>query len=168
MKIIKSFFLVMLLFASNVMVAQPAEQPQPSLKTQEILKLMELTNAVGGFRDRSMASAGQLTSLIRSRSPHIPESALDFVPKLAGEVILENEDFLKTLFIALYDRNYTLDEVRELNIFYASPIGKKTLDLQQAFNRQILDINAQFTVKISRDLTRRIQENLATKGYKLQ
>lgn len=42
--------------------------------------------------------------------------------------------------IDIYSKNYTLDEIIQLINFYTSPVGKKSLQLNQELNRQMEEV----------------------------
>ena len=71
----------------------------------------------------------------RAANPGIPAEFWDRF--LAA--VQERKGELEALFIPIYDRHFSADELRQLLAFFRSPIGQKMLTEQPAIAREAMD-----------------------------
>ncbi|HUQ96455.1 MAG TPA: DUF2059 domain-containing protein [Chitinophagaceae bacterium] len=115
--------------ANKIDVAEPAlsfdttAAPADEL-TFEIKKMLAVSNAV------SIGLAAAENMLVLQRKNNTDEKLGIFYDRFLqtfkssrGRSLFEN------VFIKIYRENYTLDEIKELEAFYNTPIGKKTLQV---------------------------------------
>jgi TonB family protein len=94
----------------SVMGVQDRMPQMMRAMTDQMAALMDTSSSSG---DTTQAQVGQFTRLLRERMISKMQ-ALDLVG----------------LYVPVYDRNYTADDIDALIVFYESPVGKKTLQLQ--------------------------------------
>jgi uncharacterized protein len=68
---------------------------------------------------------------------------------------------------AVYARNFTAGELREIDAFYHQPVGQKLLEKAQAITQQSIQVGQDVSRKASEDLRARLTEALRQKGHKL-
>ena len=73
----------------------------------------------------------------------------------------ESDDSLIVLLIPVYEKNLTLDEVRQLTAFYQSPLGVKLMAAQPAIFAESYTVGREFGQRRAR----RMLEKLRAKGY---
>jgi hypothetical protein len=78
------------------------------------------------------------------------------VPEEVNAVFTEALPALRELVIPLYDRHFSLDELRGLNAFYSSPLGRKTIAVMPALLNDSMALGARW----GRELGPRIAERL--------
>jgi len=66
---------------------------------------------------------------------------------------------------AIYARNFTPDELREITAFYRGPAGKKFLEKQPAIAQESMQIGQKFGAAVAADVTRRMSEELRKRGH---
>jgi len=66
---------------------------------------------------------------------------------------------------AIYARNFTADELREITAFYRGPAGKKFLEKQPAIAQESMQIGQKFGAAVAADVTRRMSEELRKRGH---
>ena len=147
--------------------AQTSEQVGPEAKRQEITKLLETTQVLALSQQMASSFVSQVTGGIRLQRPDIPQTALDFLPAVVGEVVRENEGFFKEMFISLYDRHFTVEDIRALNAFYETVAGKKMIQKQSILMQQGMTLGAEWGRSVGPEIDRRVREKLAAQGYKL-
>lgn len=167
MKMIPMFMSLVLATATLASVAQTVDPAAQQAKRQEIIKLLETTQAMTLMHQMSSAMIAQMTGGIRSKRPDIPMTALDFLPSTVSEVVRDNEKFFQEMFVSLYDRHFALDDIRALNAFYDSPAGKKMVEKQGMLMQQGMTLGAEWGRSIAPEIDRRVREKLAAQGYKL-
>jgi hypothetical protein len=66
---------------------------------------------------------------------------------------------------AIYARNFTADELREITAFYRGPAGQKFLEKQPAVAQESMQIGQKFGAAVAADVTRRMTEELRKRGH---
>jgi len=67
----------------------------------------------------------------------------------------------------VYSNNFTVDELREIEVFYRQPAGQKLVQNSQAITQQIQQISQDGARKASDDLRTRLTDLLRQKGHKM-
>ena len=68
---------------------------------------------------------------------------------------------------ALYANNFTIDEMRQIDVFYRLPVGQKLLHKSQVLAQQTTQIGQDIGRKAAEELKLRLTEALRKKGHKL-
>ena len=68
---------------------------------------------------------------------------------------------------ALYAQTFTVDELRQIEAFYAQPAGRKFLEKSDALAQASAQIGQDVSQKAAEDLKLRLREALRQKGHKL-
>ncbi|TFV46763.1 DUF2059 domain-containing protein [Bradyrhizobium niftali] len=68
---------------------------------------------------------------------------------------------------ALYAASFTLDELRQIEAFYAQPAGRKFLEKSDALTQASTQIGQDVSQKAADELKQRLIEALRQKGHKL-
>ena len=141
---------LMAIVAANTNTALLAEELEVQ-KQQHIHQLLEVTNSL---------AVGQqvfdgLLELQAQRRPAIPQKVWDSVREL-----VDLQD-LKPDLINIYSRYFTLEEINQLNNFYASPIGVKLVQVQP----DIVTDSMQSVQAWAQGLNGKMQVVLTEKGY---
>jgi len=132
-----------------------AQQVAPE-KRAEIERLLDATGAVAIGQQMAGFFIKQLAQDIQRGNPRVPKYVLDAVPEEVNAAFTEALPELKELVIPLYDRHFNLDELRGLNGFYASPLGRKTIAVMPALLNDSMALGARW----GRELGPRIAERL--------
>jgi hypothetical protein len=67
----------------------------------------------------------------------------------------------------LYANNFTIDEMRQIDVFYRLPVGQKLLHKSQVLTQQTTQIGQDIGRKAAEELKLRLTEALRKKGHKL-
>jgi hypothetical protein len=124
-------------------------------KEENIRHLLELVVP----RDRINQQLDEVLNLIKKAMPQVPE-------KVWQEIIAElhlDSDAVFQIYLPIYDRHYTDEEIKQLIALYESPLGQK-------MRRSTGLIETEATLRgqhIGRELIKRIEERLKSRGYKL-
>jgi hypothetical protein len=68
---------------------------------------------------------------------------------------------------AVYAKNFTVSELREIDALYRQPVGQKFLEKAQAIAQQSNQVGQDASRKAAEDLRMRLTEALRQKGHKL-
>ena len=148
----RTALLLCLLLGSGAALAQ---QVAPE-KRAEIEHLLDSTGAVAIGQQMAGFFVKQLAQDIQRENPRVPKYVLDAVPEEVNTVFAEALPALKELVIPLYDRHFSLEELRGLNAFYSSPLGRKTIAVMPALLNDSMSLGARW----GRELGPRIAERL--------
>lgn len=122
-------------------------------KEADIRRLIDLTFS----RERINKVVREALYLMKKAMPQVPE-------KIWSEVIAElhlDTDLLPQIYVPIYDRFYTAEDVKQLIALYESPLGRK-----MARNKELIDIEAALRGQaIDEEMMKRIQEKLKAKGF---
>jgi hypothetical protein len=66
---------------------------------------------------------------------------------------------------AIYARNFTPDEIRDLVVFYRSPTGQKLIDKLPIVAKQSMETGQAWGRKLAGELQSRIAEELRKRGH---
>jgi hypothetical protein len=69
--------------------------------------------------------------------------------------------------VAVYARNFTPDEMRQVTAFYRGPAGQKLLDKMPVIMRDTMAVGQQFGQAIAGELRTKMIEELRKRGHKL-
>jgi hypothetical protein len=150
--VMRTALLLCLLFGAGAALAQPVA-PE---KRAEIERLFDITGASAIGQQMAGFFVKQLAQEIQRGNPRVPQYVLDAVPEEVDTAFKEAMPALRELIIPLYDKHFTLEELRGLNAFYTSPLGRKTTAVMPALMNDSMTLGARW----GRDLGPRIAERL--------
>jgi uncharacterized protein len=128
-------------------------QEIPNEYKNEVLKYFELTNSA----DLSKQILNQMLDTFKKSLKQVPEEIWD---DLKNEFENSSQDILENL-IPIYYKYYTIDDIKKLNEFYDSEIGKKIIKYQSQITKESYDIGVEW----GKEIGNRILKNLKDKGY---
>ena len=144
-----------------------AADPKISAEKREVIsELMEICDAmvnIDQMFDRSMMSYYQE---LERQNPHIPKRALVILKEEVSVAFHEHHRELRDLQIVLYDRHFTLDELKEMVAFYQTPLGRKITEVTPLFSEETVTAMSAFNERIVQ-LPPRVQERLRDEGISI-
>ena len=135
------------ILATVLAMAQPPAEDKAA-KTQDILKLMELT----GAGNVGVQSFEQLLEMLKGKHPAVPAAFWD-------EFKLEvKPDELVTLIISVYDQNLTHEDITEAIKFYESPAGRRLTGALPVISQQSVQAGQAWSEQISNRAATKLRE----------
>ncbi|MBS1605077.1 MAG: DUF2059 domain-containing protein [Bacteroidetes bacterium] len=124
---------------------------QDSTKIRHIRQLMELTG---------MARLGNqmMTNIISSYKQNYPAATTEFWDAFMKEADMSQ---LFEKIIPVYEQNFSDDDIKELIVFYQSPVGRKMIDKMPVIMQQSMQIGSDW----GKQLSEKVIEKLKQKGY---
>lgn len=113
-KILFSLALLLVAAASLISCSKAGAQDSADPYREEVDKMLQLTNA------RHVMEA---TMTATFNNMHLPVSDVDGLSKAIVDEIWN--DYVTECVIPTYKEHFTLDELKEVNEFYQTPVGKK-------------------------------------------
>ncbi|MDR1307476.1 MAG: DUF2059 domain-containing protein [Treponema sp.] len=142
----KKYLLILLFCAAAV-----SGFGQSKEKEAEIIRLLELTNVKNLAEQVFDLYIPQLQTLV----PSVPQEFWDLF-----KAQMDFDDFIKA-YIPLYDRYYTLEEIRAMIVFYESPAGKKVIEVTPLMTAESMSIGQEWGLKMGQKLL----EEMKQSGY---
>jgi uncharacterized protein len=137
-------------------------------KHQNIAKIVEIT----GVLQNAMANVDrllpQLINTIRKVHQEIPQEVLDALEQEGREEFHKAAPELIAPIIAIYDSNYSAEEIRELLAFYQSPFGRKLTQRMSQMALQTVAVAAAWGKNAGARVSGRIRVSAKEKGYDLE
>jgi hypothetical protein len=120
-------------------------------KEEEILKLLELTNV------RNLAE-----QIFEMYIPQI-QVLVPSVPKEFWDMFKEKMDFdsFVKAYIPLYDRYYTLEEIKAMIAFYESPTGRRVIEVTPLLTAESMSLGQEWGLRMGE----LILEEMKRTGY---
>lgn len=148
--------LTALLFALGLNLAVHA-QNQPEKPSKEELEIWKTFIENAGMGAQLEGIRDLITTSLRQNAPDMP-------PKLAEELSEELhksiQQFIVTYVIPSYRKHFTLEEIKQINAFYQTPVGKKMKEKTPLISQEMIanmqEWNKELTPKIN-DIVSRYQ-----------
>ena len=99
--------------------------------------------------------AAQLIDSLRPSAPELPD---EFFTKFAGKIDFKE---LSDLFAPLYDKYYTVEDLKAVNAFYSSPAGQKILATMPQLMTEAMQIGQQWGMRTAQKVMDEIQKEKA-------
>jgi len=125
-------------------------QTTPS-KTADIRKVLQMSGQAKAGVQVMEAMFGQFQQSL----PQVPEEFWkEFMKEVSAEGLID-------LIIPIYDKHFTHDDIRQLIVFYDSPIGKKLTATLPVITEESMTAGE----KWGGELAEKVMERLQKKGY---
>jgi hypothetical protein len=122
-----------------------------SVKVQAIRHLLD----VMGVRKTMLAAQDGMLAIYQRTMPSVPT---DFWKEMQAEMV--SESFLD-LIIPIYDKHYSLEDIRTLSAFFETPTGQRYVAEQPAMMKESMAVGAEW----GRQVGEKIMKKLKEKGY---
>ncbi|TGK15189.1 DUF2059 domain-containing protein [Leptospira fluminis] len=117
------------------------------MKKEEIRRLL----ISSGSEKMGVLVVGQMISRFKQLMPQIPEEFWeDFRKELHGEDMVE-------LIVPIYDKYFTIEEIREITAFYNSPVGKKLLEKNPQITQESMQVGEIWGKKIAEKVLQKLK-----------
>ncbi|MDR2072622.1 MAG: DUF2059 domain-containing protein [Spirochaetaceae bacterium] len=120
-------------------------------KEEEIMRLLDLM----GTKNLAKQTIEMFIPRMQVLAPSVPKEFWDlFIEKMDLDL------FIKA-YVPLYDRHYTLEDIRALITFYESPVGKKVVEVTPLITAESLSLGEEWGLLMGE----LILEELKKAGY---
>jgi len=158
-------FLAVCLFVSTPAASQ-TPSPEATAAARELVVAMR---AAEQFKAVLPIIMQQLKPVITQGRPEVARDFDAVLPALQ-EVVNTRGDAMVTLIdgiVAVYARNFTVDEMRQITAFYQQPIGQKLLEKMPVVAQESMTVGQQWGQSIAGELQRLVTEELRKRGHRL-
>jgi uncharacterized protein len=139
----------------------------PADKRAEIERLLETTGALAMGQQVANFFIAHFAQTIRQHNPNVPQRVIDALPEEVNAAIKEGLPDFKELIIPVYDKYFTLDELRGLNAFYATPVGRKTVSVMPTLLGDSMKLGAQWGQAMEPRINERIRARFKKDNIKM-
>jgi uncharacterized protein len=155
---------VLLLVSGQVMAAGQDIAPE---KRAELEKLLELTGALQLGQQFSAAMVTQMTNALRSAHANLPQKVLDILPEVVNGVVAEHIESLKETILHIYDEHLTLEDVRGLNQFYSTDLGRKVIKTLPGIMQESFAVGQKWGQALGPEIADRMRARFRSDGISL-
>jgi uncharacterized protein len=154
----KTNFLAVLFLATLALTTSPAFGQEVSAdKRAEIEKILDTTGALKLGQQFATAFAAQIANALRASHANVPQKALEVLPEEVNAVIADNIASFKELVIQIYDRHFTLEDLKGLNQFYSTDIGRKLVSVLPSLTQESMSAGQKWGQALGPEIERRIE-----------
>jgi hypothetical protein len=133
----KKFALVCVLMSAAVLSFS-----QTQTKEKDITRLVEIMN----MKSLAVQIFDMLIPQLAQLVPSVPQNVWDLFREK-----IDIDDFIK-LHVAIYDRHFTHEEIKELIRFYESPIGRRVIEETPAMTEESMIAGQQWGMKLGQQI----------------
>jgi len=153
--------------AAGLLAAGPAQaQSPPAGSLPAARELVATMRTADQFKAILPVVIQSLKPAIVQNRPQV-ERDLDAIMPLLLEGMNSRVNEIVDQITALYARNFTAEELREVTAFYRSPTGQKFLQKVPAITQESMAIGQRFGQSVVNEMQGRITDELRKRGHKL-
>ena len=156
MKRICILFFSIVAVVSTGVAAEPAKPQIAPEKIAEIQKTLRLV----GMEKLLLQMKGQMFSMFREKMKEVPE---DYWKRAEDNF---NTSELIALIVPLYDKYYTMEDLKALNAFYESATGQKVLSTLPLITQESMKIGQAWGEEVAKRVEREVMEEFKQKREK--
>ncbi len=149
----KILLLTVLTLSSIATIVQAGIPPE---KHQEIVKMLQITGT-------EKILAGMKTTMINGLKSSMPKIPNAFWTKFESKMDM---NALTEQIIPLYDKYYTLDELKAINAFYQSKIGQKVLATSPLIFQESMTLGHQWGQQMGKEASDEYEKESGSKDKK--
>lgn len=141
-------------------------QDRQALALTEARRMMEITKAAENTRQMLPAMSKMVGDMIARANPGLDtqvRAAMDelFLPEISARL----PAFVDEIAL-LYTKHFTLEELRQLNTFYSSPVGQKSANVMPQIMQQSMQMGSAWGQAVAMDVLQKLAPKLRERGIK--
>ena len=134
---------------------------------KDILQLMEVTGALRVGHQMASSMIGQAFKAMRAADPNLPPRAGDVIKEMIeaefGKAFAPGGE-MANIFVTVYAKHFTQDDIRGLITFYESPLGKKVVETLPDVAQESMTLGAQWASVRMPQVMEEIRTRLRAEG----
>jgi hypothetical protein len=157
-----------LIFFSTLSVSMAEDLT--SEKKSDITQLLETTGALDMGKQMSSAVIQQMTQILKSTRPDIPDKMYDILEEEVNLIIEEQmsaEGGLVELTIIIYHRYYSHEDIKGLLSFYRTELGKKLIKTQTQVVQESIQAGQMWGQTLGPIIQERLEARFKNEGIDL-
>ena len=158
--------------AAGVLLWITLLQPQAAMavdaqKHADIQALMQQTGMLANMNRTVELLLPQVIGNLKKMNANIPQSAWDDFARIGTEEFKKSLPELEGPVIAIFDKNFTDDEIKQLTAFYKTPLGQKVVTQMPVVMQQSAQLGQVWGAQVGARVAERIRAAAKQKGYEL-
>jgi len=145
----KLFIAILLVVSLFVSAAQAQISPAKRAEIQKLLRLMGMEKLMTQMKE-------QMITTFKAQQPGVSE---DFWTRMSDKMDVRE---LLDQIIPIYDKYYTLDDLKNLNAFYESPTGQKVITTMPQVMQESSNVGLAWGQKVGREIDQAAQKEQKT------
>lgn len=148
----KQLLLTVLVLTAALFIRLPhaAAQSQDSAYKQALQEMLSASGALESVK----VMIPQVIAMTKPTQPGIPDS---FWADLEKELQTEFVDRMVELYVPIYQKHLTLDDLREINRFYQSPVGRKLAQATPAMTVEGAQMGQKLGMEMAQEIVEKVQ-----------
>jgi hypothetical protein len=147
-------------------------QPQVAMavdaqKHADIQSLMQETGMLANMNRTVELMMPQVIGNLKKINANIPRSAWDDFARIGTEEFKKSLSELEEPIVAIFDKNFTDDEIKQLIAFYKTPLGQKVVTQMPVVMQQSAQLGQTWGAQVGARVAERIRSAAKQKGYEL-
>lgn len=155
---LKRLFVLCLAISAMTIDLSAQDTPAPKAVTPEFEAEVRKFFELNGSKETFATTISQMVGQFKGLYAQVPS---EFWDELVKEMKHTSMTELVDMLIPVYQRHFSLKEIKQLNDFYQSPIGKKFAEKQPLVTQESMMIGQQWGMKLGEKVAKKIAE----KGY---
>lgn len=160
-RLVAGAVLVLALASGSPAIAQPA--PDAVTASRELVTVMRAGDQLKALLPLIMQ---QLKPAIVQGRTEV-ERDYDILVPIVLEIADRHSAAMIDELAAVYARNFTADELRQVAAFYRMPVGQKMLQKLPAITQESMTVGQKFGQSVAAELRTRMLEELRKRGHKI-
>jgi hypothetical protein len=136
-------------------------------KHADIQALMQETGMLANMNRTVELMMPQVIGNLKKINANIPQAAWDDFARLGTEEFKKSLAELEEPIIAIFDKNFTDDEIKQLTVFYKTPLGQKVVTQMPVVMQQSAQLGQTWGAQVGARVAERIRAAAKQKGYEL-
>mgnify|MGYP001561196161 CR=1 FL=1 len=157
---------------SIFLISQPAFSAEiNAAKKNAIRELLNMSGASKIGEIFTKNTIKQTTAIFKKSQPDLPEKAFEILEqettKIVNEEMLEKESFYELLY-PIYDKYYSIEDIKGLINFYKTPLGKKTIEVLPNLSHESFMAGQKWGQAIGPKIGKKLEERYKEEGIDLK
>jgi len=153
-------------FAATLCISPVAAQPAPADTLAAARELITIMRATDQLKQMLPTIMQALKHAIAQGRQQVERDLDTLMPVLLDGMSSRIGDLVDQM-AAVYARNFTSDEIRQLTTFYRSPVGQKFLEKMPTVMQESMSLGQAFGQQVATELQGKMIEELRKKGHNL-
>jgi hypothetical protein len=152
----KQVFLTVLVLVFTISTALGSEPARPAIAKEKVVEIQKTLRLVGMEKLMDQMKT-QMFTMFREKIKDVPEEYWK-----RAETRFDSAELIQ-LIVPLYDKYYTIEDLKALNAFYESAVGQKVLSSLPQITQESMKIGQAWGEEVAKRVEREVQAEFKEK-----
>ncbi len=129
-------------------------------------KFVDLSYKITTFEQSLIQTGIDVSNQILKQDPSLEKQSNKAIGDAIGYFAKQKDDVLNQ-FARVYALRFSMDELKQLNAFYETPVGQKLAGLQPTIDQDIVKLYQLYEQNMRKEFYARVRADLVAQGAKL-